>query len=93
MAALQEIYDYDIDERRERVANELREKYPEKNLYELKKLYDEEIMYEHISNLECAIDWGIISNRLWKDDVYELETACRIEGYDYSGLHDAGFKF
>lgn len=81
MAALQEIYDEGIDERREKVVRNLREKYPEKNLY------------EHIANLECSIEGGINSKWLWKEDVYELMDACRIDGYDYSGLHDAGFKF
>lgn len=93
MATLQEFYDDEIEGRREMVANDLREKYPEKTLLELKELYDEEIMYEHIEAIENAIERGIDSKCLRKQDVYALETACRVEGYDYSGLHDAGFKF
>ena len=93
MNVIQALYDEDIDERRERVASKLREKYPKKNLYELKKIYDEEIVYQHISAIEVAIEAAINRKWLWEDDVRELEKACRIEGYDYSGLHDAGFKF
>jgi len=59
----------------------------------LNDLYEKELEGSQLDAIESAMQSAIECGKISQSDMDDLIEACGVDGYDYSGLHEAGFKF